>query len=87
MSDNTNLMKKYDAEFTEIGYVGSNEVDVKLICDCDEEIYIYVPDAIWRCKKCGRVYRVKTILEIGKEIIKDNNDDRIYYEKDEIYIY
>jgi len=74
------LLTAYDGKFEQSGYLDSNEIDAHFYCECGEPIYLYVPDAFWRCKNCGRVYRARVILEIGNVIIP-NNHPTIYVHK------
>jgi tRNA(Ile2) C34 agmatinyltransferase TiaS len=75
--DNKDLVTKYDGKFEQTDYPNSYEIDADFFCECGEHISLYVPDAYWRCKNCGRVYRARIVLEVGNEIIP-NDSPTIY---------
>ena len=44
----------------------ATEVDVFIFCKCGGRFYLYVPDTMWACEKCRRIYRARVIVEIDE---------------------
>jgi len=71
MGDNCDMLwGKYLGKFQYLETSWSWDYDVQVNCECGTELRLYIADPM-RCNNCGRVYRIRTIVDRGDKVITD----------------